>query len=85
MKFAPNHIFKDQAFCDNVLQTDESKCNVFEVYRRKKVWRYSKEVLKPQNLKSTIKHGGGSIIVWGCIVSNGVEKWNLLRELWIKT
>ena len=63
MKFTRDHIFEDQAFWDSVLCSDESKYHVFEVDRRKRVWRYLKEALKPQNLKSTIKHECASVMV----------------------
>ena len=28
----------------------------------------------PQNVHCTVKHGGGSIMVWGCMAANGVGK-----------
>ncbi|CAK9813094.1 Transposable element Tcb2 transposase [Anthophora quadrimaculata] len=36
------------------------------------VWRKVNEVLKIKNLKPTVKHGGGNVIIWGCILTTGV-------------
>jgi DDE superfamily endonuclease len=71
MKFAREHISKDQSFWDSILWSDKSKYNVFGSDGRKRVWRYPKEALKIQNLNPTVKHGEGSVMVWGCMVSNG--------------
>ena len=35
-------------------------------------WRKKNEEYKSQNLQPTIKHGGGSICVWGCMSVAGV-------------
>ena len=81
MKFACDHIFEDQAFWNSVLWSDESKYHVFELDRTNRVWRYPKEAFKPQNLKSTVKHGGGSVMVWGCMASNGVGKMKFVEGI----
>ena len=31
----------------------------------KKIWRTPNEELQPKNLIPTVKHGGGSVMVWG--------------------
>ena len=31
------------------------------------------EKMKDDYLKPAVKHGGGSIIVWGCLTANGVS------------
>lgn len=34
---------------------------------RVNVWRKPNEELKLKNLQATIKHGGSSVMVWGCV------------------
>ncbi|OXA49181.1 Transposable element Tc1 transposase [Folsomia candida] len=58
----------------HILWTDESKFNVFGSDGRRRVWRYPKEALNPKNLNPTVKHGGGSVMVWGCMASRICSK-----------
>lgn len=60
-----------------VLFTDESKFQLYGNSRRVYVRRRCDEKLLNQCIKSTVKHGGGSIQVWGCFSFNGVG--NLYR------
>ncbi|OXA40728.1 Transposable element Tcb1 transposase [Folsomia candida] len=71
MDFAKEHIHKDQSFWNKVLWSDESKFNVFGSDGRIRVWRKTNEALKMKNLNPTVKHGGGSVMVWGCFSSAG--------------
>ena len=61
---------------EKVLWGDESKFKIFGTKRRQYMRRLGEE-LKECCLQPTIKHGGGSIQVWGCISSKGVG--NLVR------
>ena len=81
MKFARYHINKDQKFWDNILWSDESKFNVFQADGRKRVCRLPNQAFKRQNLKPTVKHGGGSVMVWGCMASNGVRNIQFLEGI----
>lgn len=36
------------------------------------VWRKPNEQLQPQNLRPTVKHGNGHVMVWGCMGAKGV-------------
>ena len=55
-----------------VLFTDESQFVIHGNKRRLYVRRRHGERLLNQCLKSTIKHGGGNIQVWGCFSFSGV-------------
>ncbi|GFU80978.1 transposable element Tc1 transposase [Trichonephila clavipes] len=55
----------------NFWNSDESKFNIPESDGHQKVWR--KAALEPKNMRgTTVKHGGGSIMVWGCMAATGV-------------
>lgn len=59
-------------FWKQVLFTDESKFNIYGCDGRGKVWRKANEELKLQNMTPTVKHGGGSVMVWGSMAAAGV-------------
>ncbi|XP_043516826.1 uncharacterized protein LOC122532274 [Frieseomelitta varia] len=56
------------------------------------VWRKQNREFELKNLKGTVKHGWGSVMVWGCMAANGVgnlvfidgimDKMNYLNILW---
>lgn len=55
-----------------VLWTDESKFQVFGSNRRVFVRRSDQERMAPQCVVPTVKHGGGSVMVWGSFCYEGV-------------
>ncbi|KMQ83819.1 paired box protein and transposase domain containing protein [Lasius niger] len=72
LEWAKKH--RDWAFEDwaKVLWTDESKFEVFGLKRRVFVRRTPKEKMLPDCVVPTVKHGGGSVIVWGSFCAAGV-------------
>lgn len=54
-----------------VLFTDETKLELFGTNRRLFVRRRANERYRNDCLIPTIKHGGGSIMVWGAVCSKG--------------
>ncbi|EFN79709.1 Transposable element Tcb1 transposase, partial [Harpegnathos saltator] len=52
--------------------TDESKFEMFGGKRRVYVRRMRGERCINQYITSMVKHGGGSVIVWGCFGNNKV-------------
>lgn len=70
--FAKEHISKPLDFWEKVLFSDESKFCIFGITGRKLVWRKQGTALDRQNLAPTVKHGGGGVMVWGCMAYNGV-------------
>ncbi|CAK9832042.1 Transposable element Tc1 transposase [Anthophora retusa] len=71
LNFAKAFINKDTNFWNTVIFSNESKFNLFGSDGRQKVWRKPNTELELKNLRSTVKHGGGSVMVWGCMSANG--------------
>ncbi|GFX12405.1 transposable element Tcb1 transposase [Trichonephila clavipes] len=72
LEFTKTHQLNTDNFWKEVIFSDESKFNIFGSDGRRTVRRKPNTVLDPKNLRLTVKHGGGSVIVWGCMASNGV-------------
>lgn len=72
LEFARKYSKKPVSFWNSILWSDESKINLFGSDGAHKVWRKPNEALKPRNLIPTVKHGGGSLMVWGSLASSGV-------------
>lgn len=74
MAFAESHRFSSCHFWNGTIFSDESKFEIFGGRRKNKIWRSKNSELLPQNLVPTVKHGGGSVMVWGCMSAAGVGK-----------
>ncbi|KAI5147969.1 hypothetical protein ENBRE01_0029 [Enteropsectra breve] len=59
---------------ERTIFSDETKINLFGSDGRTYVRRYDGERYDDKNLIPTVKHGGGSVMVWGCFSYNGVGK-----------
>lgn len=81
-----------------VVWSDETKINRYCTDGRSWAWRRHGESLKPSHVKQTVKHGGGSIMLWGCFTAFGVGELclvdgtmdknvykNILRQHLLKT
>lgn len=72
------NLLSDHMDWNTVLWSDESKFNVFGSDGKVTVWRTAKEEMKLECLRPTVKHGGGSVMVWGCFSSVGVGKLHFI-------
>ena len=61
-----------QELQNSILWSDESKSELYGSHRRQYIRTCVEEKFTHQCLVPTIKHGGGSLNVWGCISSQGV-------------
>lgn len=69
LKFAKEFISQDNAFWNEVIFSDKSKFNVFG---SDAVLFGDKQIeMEVKNLCATVKHGGGSIMIWGCMAASG--------------
>ena len=55
-----------------VLWTDEKKFVLFNSKRRQYCRRRVGEPLRDDTIQATVKHGGGSLMFWGCFAGNKV-------------
>ncbi len=58
-------------YWNHVLWSDESKVNLFDSDGVEHVWRHPGEEYQENCALPTVKHGGGSIMVWGCMTTAG--------------
>ena len=70
---------KHMDYCNHVLWSDEMKINLFGSSGFKHVWRWPGEEYKDTCVKATVKHGGGNVMVWGCMSAAGVGKLHFIE------
>lgn len=72
LEFARQHIHWTKADWKRVCWSDESKFNIFNSDGIQYVRRPAGKRLDPKYTKPTVKHGGGSVMVWGCFSGFGI-------------
>ncbi len=78
LEFARAHADKDQDYWDSILWSDETKINVFGTDGFKTVWRRKGEEYKEKCMVPTVKHGGGSVLMWSCMSAAGVGELHFI-------
>ena len=73
-QFAEDISTKHMDYWNHVLWSDEMKINLFGSDSFKHVWRRPGEEYKDECVIPTVKHGGGNVIVWGCMSAAGIEE-----------
>jgi DDE superfamily endonuclease len=71
LDFAIAHQFWTMDDWKRVIWSDETKINRFGSDGRQWVWKGENQGLIPREVSGTLKFGGGSIMVWGCMLWEG--------------
>ncbi len=69
---------KTEDYWDSILWSDETKINVFGTDGFKTVWRRKGEEYKEKCMVPTVKHGCGSVLMWGCMSATGVGELHFI-------
>ena len=59
--------------------SDETKIELFGINSTRRVWRKRNAEYNPNNTIPTVKHGGGSLMLWGCFSAKGQDDFTVLR------
>ena len=78
-QFAEDKQTKDMDYWNHVLWSDETKINLFGSDGVKRVWRQPGEEYKDKCVLPTVKHGGGSVMVWGCMSAAGTGELQFIE------
>ena len=55
-----------------VIWSDETNINVFSSDGKEYYWKKNRGDIMPHHIKPTVKHGGGNVMIWGCMSYEGV-------------
>jgi len=74
LKWATAHRSWSMNDWEEVIFSDESKFNLFGSDGLQYCWRKGGQALDPFYTEKQVKHGGGKVMVWGCITASGVGR-----------
>ncbi len=66
-QFGEDNLSKSMNYWNHALWSEETKINLFGSDGVQHVWRRPGEEYQENCVLPTVKHGGGSIMVWGCM------------------
>ncbi|KAG2464862.1 TC1A transposase, partial [Polypterus senegalus] len=80
LEFAKRHLKDSQTMRNKILWSDETKIELFGVNARRHVWRKPGTAHHQANTIPTVKHGGGSIMLWGCFSVAGTGRLVRIKQ-----
>ncbi len=72
LDFARSHQHWKTNDWERVVFSDETKINRFNSDGRTWFWSRDPNSLDERSVQQTVKHGGGGLMMWGCMCSKGV-------------
>ena len=85
LKFAKDHVDKRQEFWNKINWSNETKINLFGSDGIYRICRQAKQDNNVRNTLPTVKHVGGSVILWGCMSANMVRNMEYIDGIMNKT
>ncbi len=74
MQFAKKHLKDSKMVTNKILWSDETEIELFGLNSKRYVWRKPGTAHHLSNTVPTVKHGGGSIMLWGCFSAAGTGR-----------
>ncbi|KAI4905670.1 hypothetical protein NFI96_009252 [Prochilodus magdalenae] len=71
--FAHDHLDDPEESWEKVLWSDGLNST-------RRVWRTKNDEYHPKNTIPTVKHGGGGIMLWGCLSAHGTGRLHCVKE-----
>ncbi len=78
-QFAEDKQTKDMDYWNHVLWSDETNINLYGSDGVKRMWRQPGEKDKDKCVLPKVKHGGGSVMVWGCMSAAGTGELQFIE------
>lgn len=80
LEFAKTNLQYNDDYFKQILWSDESKIELYGHNDATHVWREDGAAYIQKNTIPTVKHGGGSIMVWGCFAYNGTGELRIIDD-----
>ena len=74
LNFAKEHLDDPEEAWEKVMWSDETKIELIGINSTRRVWRKRNAEYNPKNTIPTVKHGGGNLMLWGCLSAKGTGR-----------
>ena len=81
LKFAKEHLDDLGEAWEMVMWSDETKIELFGINSTCHVWRKRNAEYNPKNTIPTVKHGGGNLMLWGCLSTKETGRLHRIEEM----